>query len=238
MAVLGSQPAVVCVDLPQTSTGAGMLAFAVRHGQKLDKPPRRSPGRRRARLTHVVVSPCQGVRRPKPGRSCRRPPGVRVAAVVLAVWRPRRIDGRSAGPDAQGICAERRRSGDHRDYQPGCAKALRPGHADEPLAALPNDPGRTQCCGPWHAVGEGQVRPVRPTAMVRGAAGVTRTLDLLITNQLLYQLSYSSVLQPGRQCPAGKHESIAIQGGRGQPHMVGPRPWRSPTSRETSGSCR
>jgi hypothetical protein len=26
-----------------------------------------------------------------------------------------------------------------------------------------------------------------------GAAGVTRTLDLLITNQLLYQLSYSSV---------------------------------------------
>ena len=49
------------------------------------------------------------------------------------------------------------------------------------------------------ATEEEGVRSVRPTAMVLGAAGVTRTLDLLITNQLLYQLSYSSVLQPGGQ---------------------------------------
>ena len=30
---------------------------------------------------------------------------------------------------------------------------------------------------------------------IDGAAGVTRTLDLLITNQLLYQLSYSSIAE-------------------------------------------
>ena len=49
---------------------------------------------------------------------------------------------------------------------------------------------------------------MRETAYIYGAGEVTRTPDLLITNQLLYQLSYSGI--------AGKDSSRAREYSRGR----------------------
>jgi len=149
MAVLGSRPAVVCCRPPavmdwRRRARVRCLAWTKPGQTAATKPALTSctPHARRG-------APLRGLRRPEPARSCRLRSAVRGGAMALAAWRARRIDGQSANPDARTMQAAPRRSIDHRGDHRGCAKTVRPGHADEPPAALPNGPDRTHGCGPW-----------------------------------------------------------------------------------------
>jgi hypothetical protein len=144
---------VISLDLLQSWTGASMLGSPFGMDKDwtngLDVP---RIGVTRTR-TNVVVPASRGMPLSNATGRC-LPSALRVAAVTLAARRARRIDGQPTRPDARTMYAQWRRSGVYGDDSPGCAKAVRPGHAHEPPAALPDEPGWAQGRGSWHAAEE------------------------------------------------------------------------------------
>ena len=222
MAVWGSQPAVVCVDLPQSWTGTGMLAFAAWPGQNLDKPPRQSPRRRRAHRTRIAAPPSGdcGVLSQRGRavcvRSCgevpwRWPPGGRAESMGGRPTRMReRCRRHRAGPSitVTTTVAARRR----------CARAT----PTNLLLRCPTAPtGRKAAVRGGDRAGGGQVRtPDRVGTWCCWSDSNTRPTDyesVALPAELQQRSATGQAMSP----PGGKHESIAIRGGRGQPRTVG-----------------
>ena len=63
-------------------------------------------------------------------------------------------------------------------------------------------PTKMQCKKPKRSLGK--------MPKLTGAVEVNRTLDLLITNQLLYQLSYNGILLPATSGSGRRQQSVEL----------------------------